>query len=92
MPGGKSAFNKALDIAKGPKPIMLCVTSPYETPINKSEGARLWASFNNGGTSHSPSASTLPYLIRRCEREGVPYSLIAFPGYGYGIKPYNKKA
>lgn len=65
---------------------MLCVTSPFEKPLSATEQSRAWAMFLSGGTSHSAHASTLPYIMRRCEQERVPYVLQATPGMGYHIK------
>ena len=72
--------------------IMLNATSPMEMFINKTLGAALWKAFKAGGTSHSKSAATLPYIIRRCEKEGVAYVLHARPGEGYYIQPEKKWA
>lgn len=65
---------------------MICVTSPFEEPLSRTEQARIWARFLDGGTTHSAHASTLPYIMRRCEREKVSYLLQAMPGVGYHIK------
>lgn len=32
------------------------------------------------------NASTLPYIIRRCELERIPYVLTAVPGKGYFVR------
>lgn len=69
------------------RPMALTVSSPFEVELNKQQMARLWASFLSGGTSHSARASTLPALIRRCEREGRGYVLHALPGMGYRLEP-----
>lgn len=45
-----------------------------------------WDTFMRNGTTHSKSAMTLPYIINRCEQEGIAYELQAWPGYGYFIK------
>jgi hypothetical protein len=67
---------------------MLCVMSPDEMALTKAAKHRIWDQFlNGGGTTHSPQAATLPYVIRRCEREKVPYEMYARPGEGYFIKP-----
>lgn len=55
--------------------------------LSKTARERIWASFMDGGTAHSACATTLPYIIRRCEREGVPFTLNAHPGIGYWIEP-----
>lgn len=69
------------------QPIILCVTSPFEMELPLTTGARVWKSFLNGGTNHSAQAATLPYIIRRCEREQRPYKITAYPGKGYFIEP-----
>jgi hypothetical protein len=66
---------------------MLTVISPNEIALTKAAKRRIWDAFKDGGTSHSPQAATLPYIIRRCEKERVPYELYARPGEGYFIKP-----
>jgi hypothetical protein len=68
------------------RPIILCATSPHELPVDKKTGARLWKEFLRVGSNHSSHASFLPYIIRRCERECVPYRLTAYPGNGYFIE------
>lgn len=73
------------------KTITLNATSPFELSVNKAEGARLWRDFMARGSQHSGRASLLPYLIRRCEREKIPYTLVAVPGMGYWIEPTGKK-
>ena len=67
-------------------PIVLSATSAYERPVDKTTGARLWSQFLQHGTTHSSRAETLPYIIRRCESEGIGYVLEAMPGLGYHIK------
>ena len=66
---------------------MLTVISVFEIAMSKTAQQRTWAAFMGGGTNHSARASTLPYIIRRCETEKIPYTLIAAPGMGYFIKP-----
>lgn len=66
---------------------MLCVNSPYEFALTKAAQRRTWDAFMRGGTNHSSRASTLPYIMRRCELEHIPYVLHAVPGKGYYIKP-----
>lgn len=68
---------------------MLCVTSPWEEPLSKTEQVRVWAKFLANGTTHSARAGTLPYIIRRCEREKIPYILEALPGMGYHLSRGN---
>ena len=66
------------------RPIILCATSPYEIALSKAAQFHAWKGLReSGSSSHSARASTLPYLIRRCEREGIPYTLKAAPGVGY---------
>lgn len=67
--------------------ITLCTSSPFEIRVGKADGARIWKDFLNHGSNHSSRASLLPYIIRRCEAEGVPYQLKAVPGAGYWIEP-----
>lgn len=67
---------------------MLCVNSPNEFAQSKAAQERLWQEFLRGGTNHSGLACTLPYIIRRCEREKQPYILKAVPSAGYWIEPY----
>ena len=55
--------------------------------LSKAAQERTWKWFMGGGTSHSALALTLSYIIERCEREKVPYTLDAHPGLGYFIKP-----
>lgn len=67
--------------------VTLCVSSPFELEVSRPIGAMLWKSFMAGTTSHhSAKASTLPYMIRRAEREGVPYLVEAHPGLGYTMR------
>jgi hypothetical protein len=70
--------------------IVLSATSPYEMEIDRATGSRLWVAFLSSGSTHSLRAGTLPYIMRRCEREGVPYILKAVPGKGYNIKPLHE--
>lgn len=67
--------------------IVLVVGSPFEFPMSATQAADTWRRFLAGGIQHSGQAATLPYVIRRCEREGVPYRLTAYPGQGYFIEP-----
>lgn len=46
----------------------------------------VWDEFMRSGTSHSGNATTLPYVINRCEQEGIPYKLEAAPGMGYRLE------
>jgi hypothetical protein len=71
---------------------MLCVNSPHEVVLSKAAQGRLWANFKKNGTNHSGRASLLPYIIRRCELEGVPYVLKAYPGRGYYISMYKEES
>jgi hypothetical protein len=66
---------------------MLAVISTAEIALSKVAQKRIWRMFLDGGTNHSANASTLAYLIRRCELEGVPYKLNAYPGTGYFMEP-----
>lgn len=66
---------------------MLTIISTHELALSKAAQERTWRSFLEGGTSHSANASTLPYLIRRCEQEKMPYTLVAQPSVGYFMKP-----
>lgn len=65
---------------------MLTVISTHEMYLSKAAQKRVWDSFMNTGTNHSARACTLPYIIRRCEQEGIAYKLIAHPGEGYWIE------
>lgn len=56
--------------------------------LTKTAMRRTWKAFLSGGTNHSQWAFTLPYIINRCEREGVDYKLVGCPGVGYRIEPY----
>ena len=71
---------------------MLFVFSTGEDTIALSKADRqiLWRSFLQGGGRHSGLAATMPYIIRRCERERVPYILRAVPGVGYHLEPYKE--
>lgn len=71
---------------------MLFVYSDGEDKItlSKADRQRLWDAFLDGGGRHSSAAATLPYIIRRCEREHVPYILRAMPGVGYHLEPYKE--
>lgn len=71
---------------------MLTVISTHEVALSKAAKRRLWECFLKGGTNHSPQASTLPYILRRCEQEGQRYTLDALPGQGYFIKPREGKS
>lgn len=62
---------------------MLTIISTHEIALSKAAQRRVWKSFLDGGTNHSANASTLPYIIRRCEAERIPYVLTAVPGTGY---------
>jgi hypothetical protein len=65
---------------------MLTIISTHEETLSKSAKERLWEEFMRSGTTHSGTASTLPYLIRRCEREKVCYRLTAVPGEAYFLE------
>lgn len=70
---------------------MLTVISTHELALSKAAQQRTWNCFLNGGTSHSAQASTLPYIIRRCEQERIAYTLQAIPGQGYFIKKLEER-
>lgn len=73
----------------------LIVGSPFETELTKKAKELIWKAFVAGGTRHSAQATTLPYIMRRCEREGIAYVLHANPGQGYYIQAqpiYEEKA
>lgn len=64
----------------------LVIGSMFELEISRKMGSQMWRAFMEGRLStHSARASTLPYLIRRCERVGEPYVLTGVPGYGYSL-------
>lgn len=65
---------------------MLTIISTHEIAMSKAAQRRTWEAFLDGGTNHSANASTLPYIIRRCELERIPYVLTAAPGMGYFIR------
>ena len=65
---------------------MICVNSPHEVALSKAAANRLWQTFLETGSQHSGRASLLPYIIRRCELEKIPYKLTAHPGAGYYIE------
>lgn len=65
---------------------MLCVTSPFEKPIPRNRQESLWRGFMERGSSHSNQATLLPFLIRKCEQEKIPYMLKAYPRRGYYIE------
>lgn len=73
------------------KPAMLCVSSPMEMELSNTQKAMIWKSFITNGSSHSRNASTLPFIIRRCEQKKIPYTLHAHPDEGYYIKPMEEK-
>lgn len=65
----------------------LCVTSPNEMEMNAKMLSMVWRNFLKGGvTSHSAQAASLPHIVRRCEREKIPYRITAHPGQGYTIE------
>ncbi len=67
--------------------ITLNVTSPFEVELPRSIGTKLWKDFLSGAESrHSLQACTLPYLMRRAEREKMPYVLTSYPGEGYTLQ------
>jgi hypothetical protein len=67
---------------------MLLVFSTEEDQIAPSKAAfrRSWDAFMAHGSNHSAGAHMLPRIIRRCERERIPYRLSAMPGIGYYIE------
>lgn len=66
---------------------MLTIISTHEMYLSKTQMRRQWNEFFNGHViTHSSNAQTLPWLIRKCEQEKVPYRLDAVPGYGYTIQ------
>jgi hypothetical protein len=71
---------------------LLTVISTHEMALSKAAQRRTWDAFLAGGTLHSSRAATLPYIIRRCEQEQIPYVLTAHPGIGggYFIAPHPK--
>ena len=66
---------------------MIVVVSLHEMALSKAEQRRIWKAFIERGTSHSGKASTLPFVMRKCELEGVEYRLTAMPGESYWIEP-----
>lgn len=68
------------------KPAMLCVTSPVEVELSNSAKKITWDNFLKNGSTHSANASTLPFIIRRCEQLNIAYILEAEPGIGYFIR------
>ena len=62
---------------------------PNKDAIGMSKAARerSWKQFLSGGTGHSGLATTLSFIIERCEEEGVSYQLTAHPGKGYHMQP-----
>jgi len=47
----------------------------------------VWSRFLGKGTSnHSVDATTLPSVMNRCEKQNIPYQLMAMPGAGYFIR------
>jgi hypothetical protein len=71
----------------GKRPITLNASSPFEEELSAPQKREMWAAFLQGGTTHSARAATLPFIIRKCERDGVGYTLRAEPGTGYRIYP-----
>jgi hypothetical protein len=69
--------------------VMLAFFSPYEIALSKAAQKRIWTVFMERGTTHSSNASTLPYVLRRCEQEGIPYLLRAAPGVGYWVERHH---
>lgn len=67
--------------------MVLEIASKFEKRLSKAAEKRIWETFMADGTLHSARAQTLPYIIRRCEEEGIPYQLTADPKTGYHIKP-----
>lgn len=57
--------------------------------FSKAAQERTWRAFLAKGTFHSAQATTLPYVIERCETEKVGYRLTAQPGMGYWMEPYD---
>lgn len=72
------------------RPIVLNATSPYEKPLNRVQQKVIWDNFLNSGSAHSAQAATLPYIMRRCEIEGIAYKLYAHPGQAYFIEKEEK--
>ena len=66
---------------------MITFCSTHEMAMTKAAQERAWAAFLSGGSGHSERASTLCYILRRCEQEGRGYILTARPGQGYHVKP-----
>ncbi len=65
------------------------VISTYGKRFRMSDEVKemIWSGFLSAGcTSHSSRAQTLPYIINRCQKEGVPYRLTAQPGLGYMVE------
>jgi hypothetical protein len=55
-------------------PIALVVGSPFEVEVSRLVGALIWKEFLTGKPSfHSGQAVTLPYLMRRAQRNRVPF-------------------
>jgi len=70
---------------------MLVINNPHEVTIPKRMQKSIWSRFLDKGTTHSAQAGTLPYIMRRCEEEKIPYRLTAMPGVGYFIEPLPKE-
>lgn len=50
------------------------------------EGA--WRLFMDGGVSYTPPNDILvSFIMNRCDQECIPYTLTAYPGREYHIKP-----
>lgn len=71
----------------------LLVHGMYEDEIVVSKTVReqSWQAFLREGSTHSARAYILPWLIRRCEMEGISYRLTASPGLGYHMDPLEKQ-
>lgn len=69
----------------------LRATSRYALALSRPQQDRVWASFLQHGTAHSARAATLPYVMCRCEQEGIAYVLRAVPGAGYFIENTTSK-
>ena len=67
---------------------MKVVNSIEATPRGKITNAaveRSWQHFIKHGSVHSARGTMLTFIINRCEKEYLPYKLVAVPGQGYWI-------
>ena len=68
-------------------PSVILVSVFEKSDLTKTEKNRIWKHFmETGHSTHSARASILPFLVRKCEEEGIPYMIQAYPGKGYGIQ------